>query len=456
MHSFLLLPTKSDEVIKITKEFSSKRSYGVDMLPVSIMKECIDPIASVLTYLINLSFSSGQFPNELKIAKVCPVFKGGLKTSFLNYRPISVLPSFSKIFEKIMYNRLDSYIKSNNILISNQYGFRPVHSTYMAMLDMVNKISDSVDNHEVSIGIFIDLSKAFDTLNHSTLLSKLEHYGIRGISLLWFKDYLTNRKQCVSFNGAVSRMKPITCGVPQGSILGPLLFILYVNDIVNCSNLLYFILFADDTNIFFSHKCYKDLMLIVNTELVKLSEWFRANRLSLNIAKTNYILFGTRRKCLTDANFSISINGNIIERVTSTKFLGVYIDEDLNWKHHTAEIAKKNSKSLGILNQVKYILPRSSLITLYHTMIQPYLYYCNIIWGGASLLALNKLVSLQKRALRLITCSYFRSSSNPLFIKLGILKLQNVHKYQTLINAIYCRFVVGNTCNYLLRVVTIF
>ena len=430
--SFVLRPTNPDEVVKITKAFSSKRSFGVDLLPVSVMKECIDPIADVLSHIINLSFSNGQFPDELKIAKVCPVFKGGSKSSFSNYRPISVLPSFSKVFEKIMYNRLESYIHSKNILINNQYGFRHMHSTYMAMLDMVNKVSESIDNHEVSIGIFIDLSKAFDTLNHSILLRKLEHYGIRGTPLLWLNDYLTNRKQCVCFNNAVSLMRPITCGVPQGSILGPLLFILYVNDIVNCSKLLHFILFADDTNLFYSSSNYKDLMLTVNLELSKLSEWFRANRLSLNVAKTNYVLFGTRRKCLSDTHFSISINGNIIERATSTKFLGVYIDQDLNWKNHTAEIAKKISKSLGILNRVKYILPRSSLITLYRTMIHPYLIYCNIIWGGASLFALNRLVCLQKRALRLITCSYFRSPSNPLFIKLGILKLQDIHKYQSL------------------------
>lgn len=155
-------------------------------------------------------------------------------------------------------------------------------------------------------------------------------------------------------------------------------------------------------------------------------------RLSLNISKTNYILFGNRRKCVTDTQFNIHIDGNTIERVRFTKFLGVYIDEDLNWKHHTAQISKKISKSLGILNRVKYILPRQILITLYLTMIHPYLIYCNIIWGGASLLALNRLVTLQKRALRLITCSYFRAPSNPIFRKLGILKLPDIYKYETL------------------------
>ena len=210
------------------------------------------------------------------------------------------------------------------------------------------------------------------------------------------------------------------------------MFILYVNDIMQCSEILHYILFADDTNLFYSSCDYVDLMKTVNSELAKLSEWFRANRLSLNVAKTNYILFGNRKKCISDARFAICIDNNTIERVPFTKFLGVYVDEDLNWKQHTAEISKKISKSLGILNRLKFILPRKILVTLYLTMIHPYLIYCTIVWGGASLLALNKLICLQKRALRLITCSYFRARSNPLFVKLGILKLQDIYKYQIL------------------------
>ena len=249
----------------------------------------------------------------------------------------------------------------------------------MAILDMFDKVSESIDKHEISIGVFIDLSKAFDTLNHVILLQKLDHYGIRGLPLLWFKDYLSNRKQFVFPNNASSQMRKITCGVPQGSILGPLLFILYVNDMINCSKLLHFILFADDTNLFYSSSNYKDLIDVVNIELGNLSEWFRTNKLSLNIAKTNYVLFGNRRKCLSDTNFMISINGSVVERVISTKFLGVYIDQDLNWKYHTAQVAAKISKMLGKLNRVKYILPRSSLATLYQTMVHPCLIYCNIV-----------------------------------------------------------------------------
>jgi hypothetical protein len=302
----------------------------------------------------------------------------------------------------------------------------------MAIQSMYYKISNSLDKHDLVMGIFIDLAKAFDTVDHNILLCKLEHYGIRGIAPKWFHDYLSRRKQYVVFNNATSNLMNINCGVPQGSILGPLLFILYVNDISRCSDVLFFILFADDTNIFFScnNKC--DLIKIVNEELLKLSNWFRANTLSLNVRKTNYILFGNKSKLCYDHNFHITIEGHLLERVTFTKFLGVYIDEDLNWKHHITHIALKISQNIGVLNRVKSVLPSSVLLSLYYTMVQPYLMYCNIIWGGANLSNLKILVNLQKRAVRVITNSCFRAHSSPLFARLGLLKILDMYKLQIL------------------------
>jgi len=244
------------------------------------MKCCIEHVAVAISNLINLSFTTGCFPNQLKIAKICPIFKNGSKEVFSNYRPISVLPSFSKIFEKAAYIRIQSYINANDILTKRQYGFRPKHSTAMAVLDMCDKVKEAIDDHLHSIGIFVDLSKAFDTINHNILFAKLEHYGFRGLVLKWFVDYLTNRKQYVIFNHGTSSLLDIVCGVPQGSILGPLLFIIYVNDIINCSETLSFILFADDTNLFYSTKDVHDLMNTVNSELSKLYNWFCSNKLS--------------------------------------------------------------------------------------------------------------------------------------------------------------------------------
>ena len=438
--SFAFFLTDATEIIAIVNRFNDKSSYGVDNIPINILKKCIMQVAEPLSALINSSILSGRVPDSLKIAKVCPIFKADADNTFSNYRPISVLPSFSKVFEKVVHRRLTDYMISKCILNKNQYGFRQNHSTYMAIQDMYNKITRAIDDREFSIGIFVDLSKAFDTINHDILLQKLEYYGIRGLALQWFKDYLTNRKQYVCYNNVSSSLMNVTCGVPQGSILGPLLFILYVNDIANCSSILYFILFADDTNIFYSSKSHSDLMKIINEELAKLSDWFRANKLSLNAKKTNYIIFGNKNKTCFDLNFHISINGNSLERVFNTKFLGVFVDDALSWKYHVSQISIKVSRNIGILNRVKFLLSQDVLLSLYYTMIHPHLLYCNIVWGGASQTTLNKLTCLQKRAIRLITRSEFRATTSPLFKQHGILKLNDIHKLQIYMFMFKCKY----------------
>ena len=428
--SFLFYSTDADEVVSIVNGFNDKSSCGVDGIPMDIMKKTIKPVSKIIADLVNFSFTTGHFPDELKIAKVCPIFKSGAANLFANYRPISILPSFSKVFEKIACNRLQNYLNSKDILSSCQYGFRPHHSTYMALLDMYDHISNAIDNHEVSIGVFIDLAKAFDTLNHTILLDKLERYGIRGLALEWFTNYLTNRKQYVYFNGVQSEFKNVTFGVPQGSIIGPLLFILYINDLPLSSKLLKFILFADDTNLFYSAKSIIDLIATVNAELKHVCTWFTANKLSLNISKTNYVLFGHKSNFCHNSSCQVIFNGIILSRVEFTKFLGVYIDQNLDWKQHTSQISLKLSRSLGILNRVKSLLSIDLLKSLYYTMIHPYFLYCIVVWGGASKLALNKLICLQKRAVRLITRSSFRAHCNMLFVRLGILKLTDIYKLQ--------------------------
>ena len=315
------------------------------------------------------------------------------------------------------------------ILSCNQYGFRKNHATAYALIQLYDKLSNAIDQGKVTLGLFIDLSKAFDTVNHDILLAKLEFYGVRGIALQWFQSYLSGRSLFVQYNGYKSSLKYVECGVPQGSILGPLLFLLYINDLCNVSKVLDFILFADDTNIFFSHKDPIFLMELVNTELQKLSGWFQANKLSINVKKSNYIIFKTsQNRQKLDLDFSI--NDTKIDRVTETLFLGVIIDECLTWKPHVQNFTRKISKSLGIIYKSSFCLKKNSLCTLYYSLVYPYLYYCACVWGLTYHSNLKRLVTFQKRAVRTISRSAFDAHTEPIFKSLKLLKFENIVSLQ--------------------------
>ena len=268
----------------------------------------------------------------MKIAKVIPIYKKGEKDDVSNYRPISLLTSISKIVERIIYIRTVNFFKKSDIFSNFQFGFRENHGTTHALLSFVEKVTHALDTFSHTIGIFLDFSKAFDTINHKILLAKLSQYGIRGKALEWFTSYLSkNRSQYVHANGVDSQIKTIDCGVPQGSLLGPLLFIIYINDFHRSSDNLSFILFADDSNLFYSHPDPNVLLRTVNCELKKVAEWIKANKLSLNLKKTKFMLF---------SNSLDSLPGNVIfdtttlDEVSSIKFLGVCVDNKLSWKCH--------------------------------------------------------------------------------------------------------------------------
>ena len=356
-----------DELSKIVQSLKNG-APGHDGVSSQILKERMNAIIDPLCFLCNRSLEQGVFPDELKLANVLPLFKSGDSMLFNNYHPVSLLCTLSKVFEKVMYSRLLNFLEKHNIIVKNQFGFRRLHSSYMALMFMMGKITAAMDNGDYVIGIFLDFSKAFDTVNHDILLEKLCHYGIRENTLEWFKSYLTNRRQFVTYNGMVSKTKCITCCVPQGSILGPLLFLIYINDLYNVCCASIPILFADDTNLFYSGSHVDALVQNINDELLNISKWLKAKMLSLNIKKTHFIIFHRKKTCVSNLKYKLTTR--ISKRYIK---LGVIIDCKLSWKYHIALVSGKLSRSIGMISKARECLNRKSLLTLYHSFVYPYL-----------------------------------------------------------------------------------
>ena len=316
-----------NEVKAIVSQLNNSAA-GPDDLPASIMKQVSNEYCIPLTHLINLSVLQGDFPSEMKLAKVLPIYKADNHQLIQNYRPISVLNFFSKVYERVIYNNLLDFIMENNILYDKQFGFRKGHSTSHAIITLVNKVSKSLDEGKIVGGVYLDIRKAFDSISHQILLDKLHKIGIRGNIHCLLKSYLMSRSQYVIYNGAKSEVKFVETGVPQGSILGPLLFILFMNDFSRSSTLLFSILFADDTSVFLEGTEYSKLIKTLNSELENVTKWLNANRLTVNMKKTHCMIF--HRAKLKTTGQDVVMQNSALTCVTTTKFLGVIIDHKLN------------------------------------------------------------------------------------------------------------------------------
>ena len=421
--SFFISPTNPTELIQITKQLKLSHSAGHDGFSSFQLKKIIHFIAEPLSKIFNLSLITGIFPETMKTSKVIPVLKKGDPHLITNYRPISLLSTFSKILERLVYKRLSDFLDKNNIIISQQFGFRKYHSTETALLYATELLYSFFEKNEYAVGIYIDLSKAFDCLSHDVLLYKLNHYGVRGVPLQWFSSYLSSRCQYTTYCDVNSQILRIKQGVPQGSILGPLLFLLFINDIINSSNVLKFLLYADDTNLFLSNSNLDTLMAQANYEMLSVCNWFHENGLQINTSKTKYMVFDYQRVKRVLETPQLQIDRIIVEKVESINFLGVVVDNELSWIKHIDYVCKKTSMYIGMLFKLRSFLPLKSLKMLYKSVILPHFTYCNLVWGSASNSHLRRLLILQKKAIRICFNMHFRAHTAPLFKSMQLLNI---------------------------------
>lgn len=428
LHSFFFTPITSVDISELILSLKNKSS-DLSVFPVKVLKRIKDHVAPILSEIINKSLLIGKFPDSLKIARVVPIHKAGDKTDPNNYRPISVLPLFSKIFEKVVYKQLYTYLERKQILCSEQYGFRSKKSTVQALLNQLQYLYDNIDSGNFVISVFLDFKKAFDSVDHAILLSKLNFYGIRGNTYNWFASYLRNRKQYTSIAGIQSECSTISHGVPQGSILGPLLFLLFINDLPNSSSYFKYILFADDSTLSckFSGTDVDEFSVTINRELGKLYEWLVSNRICINVEKTKYIIFSYKKKIELPL---IKMGNARIHETDSTKFLGILFDKHLTFKNHVNYISTKIAGNVGIIFKLNKFLPSHVLNYLYFSLVHPYLYYGVEVWHGTYSNITENVFVLQKKACRAInhlpynahTCHYFKTTE--------ILKLKDLYNFQ--------------------------
>ena len=419
------------EVFSTINSFRNKSTRDTKISTIKIANTSYS-FTSTLAKVINKSFHEGVFPEQMKLAKVIPVHKGGTKTDIGNYRPISLLNTLSKIYEKLMHARILNFLEQNESLYENQYGFRPGRSCEHALLNAQNYILDSLNKRQVSLLLLIDFSKAFDMVEHSILLKKLEHYGIRGIVLNWLKSYLSNRQQFVSVNGSVSSTMTLEYGIPQGSILGPLLFIIYINDIPEIARYAKFILYADDANIIITANTIEEINIQVHDLSHSLIKWVNCNGLALNLKKTQYMIFS---RCKTDLPSPLFISNKLIERKQEARFLGVIVDESLNWTKHVKTVESKMARYIGLMYKLKKLLPLGARLQIYHSFVQSHVNFCALVWGFSSRSNIELLFSKQKKGIRAVMPGYvnytYRKGKIPghtklAFTQYGILTVQNL------------------------------
>jgi hypothetical protein len=433
LHSIFLSPTEKNEVLLEIRKLNPKKSGGNDNVTPKLLQYNQEVLSDQITYIINLSFSNSIVPDQLKIAKVIPIHKKNERNNVENYRPISLLSTINKIMEKLMFKRVIKFLTIHNILYDYQFGFRENHSTSLALIEITDNILEDLQSGKYVAGIYLDLSKAFDTVDHKILLHKLYHYGIRGNALDWFTSYLLNRQQFTYVNHTPSSVQSVNYGVPQGSVLGPLLFLIYTNDIVNSvKNDVKIRLFADDTNVFISTQSPLELKTVMTQVLHDLFQWFKENKLTVNLDKTCFTVFKSKNKKIPEYLNSIQIQNTIIRKVSSAKYLGVILDENLDWKEHISTLNKSLIKTSNSFKIIKHQVPQMNKFIFYYAYIYSKIQYGIEVYGRAASTVLKKVQTQQNRALKILFDREFLTPTLSLHKDLNILLVQDIFKLYTL------------------------
>lgn len=407
--------TDSEEVKEIIMRLGSNKASGYDEIPTRFLKDNVDFLSVILAQFINDSFQNGEFPNSLKFARITPLFKDGDSSDVSNYRPISILSAVSKVFEFTIKVRLIKHLEENKLIHPNQYGFLRNSNTTAASSCLVDDIVSGLNEKKKTACIYIDVKKAFDCLEFKTLNILLEKLGINGTALEVLKNYLKDRKQIVEVNGVKSDEANIVSGAAQGSVLGPILFLIYINDLLYLKLKSTGRLFADDAAFIYRAADYKTLHDMMQEDLMIIELFLQSINLTMSIKKTKFMIFRTINSSVVGLFDKIHFNNKSIELVTEFKYLGLFIDSHLNWKTHVNHVASAIAPFIGIIGRVRYFVNRNVLMKLYYSYIHSRLTYCLAVWSGCSLELKMRLQRLQNKVIKLIFFKPYLTASETLY-----------------------------------------